>query len=223
MTWPFSGIWAPLTEGVVDVLGKPVGLSVVDCGHLSLPSGRLFCCDVFNELEVEGLVLRVPAGSYPVRLTVADVGGRLDGSERVEAYLSVVLAEGVKEASHRPLVPDVVEEEVPEGEFHALELEGDTVALVDAETFERCMPDPEDWEEEVFDGGEEPWYELLDDPDLIREGTANVVLPLATNGENAVLCHAGWGEGRYPVMGSFDSSGRLLAVHLDFQVVGSFQ
>jgi Protein of unknown function (DUF4241) len=212
-----------MTEGVVDVLGKPVGLSVVDCGHLSLPSGRLLCCDLFSELEVEGPELRVPAGRYPARLTVADVSGRLDGSELVEAYLSLVLVEGEKEASHRPLVPDPAEEELPEGEFHAVELDSDTVAMVDAEAFERCMPDPEDWEEEVFDGGEQPWYELLDDPDVIREGTANVVLPQAEQGENALLCHAGWGEGRYPLMGSFDSSGRLIAVHIDFQVVGSFE
>jgi Protein of unknown function (DUF4241) len=219
MAWPFSGIWAPLTDGVVEVLGKPIGLSVVDCGELSLPSGQLLCCDPFTEEEAVDLVIPVPAGRYPVRLTVADVSGRLDGSQLVEAYLSLILRDG-KEASHEPLTPDG--EEPGEGEFIGVEVATETVAMVDAEAFERSMPDPGDWEAEVFDGGPEPWYEALEDPYRIREGTANVVLPLAEAEENAILCHAGWGEGRYPVMGGFDRSGRLVAVHLDFQVVGTF-
>src|ERR1700716_2519126 len=104
MAWPFSGIWAPITDGVVEVLGKPIGLSVVDCGELFLPSGQLLCCDPFSEVESEDPVIRVPAGRHQVRLTLADVSGRLDGSQLVQAYLSIVLAGG-KEASHRPLVP----------------------------------------------------------------------------------------------------------------------
>jgi hypothetical protein len=219
MAWPFSGIWAPLTEGVVEVLGKPVGLSVVDCGELFLPGGQLLCCDPFAEVEGSDPVIQVPAGRHRVRLTLADVSGRLDGSQLIEAYLSLVLTGG-REASHRPLVPDG--EEPEEGEFVGVEVATDTVALVDAGAFERGMPDPDDWEEEVFEGGREPWYEALEDPHRIREGTANLVLPLAEGEENVVLCHAGWGEGRYPVMGGFDRSRRLVAVHIDFQVVGTF-
>jgi len=34
-----------------------------------------------------------------------------------------------------------------------------------------------------------------------------------------VIVHSGWGDGAYPVVGSFDGSDRLVAVHIDFQVV----
>jgi hypothetical protein len=204
-----------LAEGVVNVLSRLVGLSVVDCGQLWLPSGQVLYCDPFTELEIEGPVLSVPPGRYSVRLTLADMSGQLDGSELAEAFLSLVLVEGGEEASHRPLVSQAEGKSFPNG----VELNGDTVAVVDAEAFKRCMPPPEEWEEEVFEGGREPWYELLDDPELIRAGVANVILPLAQQGENAILCHAALGEGNYPVVGSYDASGRLLAVHLDFQLM----
>lgn len=54
---------------------------------------------------------------------------------------------------------------------------------------------------------------------IIRSGLANLILPLAQNGENIIIIHAGWGDGRYPVVGSFDVNHQLLAVHIDFFVV----
>jgi hypothetical protein len=201
---------------VVEVAGKPVGLSVVECGHLSLGSGRLLCRDAFSEAEEEGLALRVPPGRYPVRLTLADMSGRLDGSELAEAYLTIVLAPG-EEASLRPLAQEGDAGE--DDELDVVEVGSDAIAIVDAAAFERCMPDPETWVADVFEGGDEPWYELLDDPDEIREGVANLVLPLADEGENIILCQAGWGDGRYPLIGSFDDSDRVLAIHVDLQVM----
>lgn len=64
----------------------------------------------------------------------------------------------------------------------------------------------------------------------IREAYASIIfsahteayrkaLPLAKDGENLILFHSGWGDGCYPVVGSFDSSGRLVAAHIDFFVI----
>jgi hypothetical protein len=33
------------------------------------------------------------------------------------------------------------------------------------------------------------------------------------------LFHSGWGDGVYPVIGSFDSAGHLHAAHIDFLVL----
>ncbi|HEX4214841.1 MAG TPA: DUF4241 domain-containing protein [Candidatus Dormibacteraeota bacterium] len=268
-TWPFGGIWAALGEGVIELAGKPVGLSVVDCGELSVASGHLLAIDLFGPNEDDGLGVRVPPGRYPVRLTLADVSGRLDGSNLVEAYLSVVLGDG-EESSRRVLGPegegddgaplaledeaeevddpegeedpeseedlegdeeeddeddedDDEEGDLVEGEFRAVAVDSDTVALVDEDALVSLMPDPSAWEDDVFAGGPDPWYDVLDDPDEVREGAANVELPGAERGENAILCRAGWGDGRYPFVGSFDESGDLIAVHLDLQVVGTFE
>src|SRR5256885_9267918 len=105
MSWPESGVWAPLAEGVVEVLDRPYGLEVVDCGELAVPSGRLSCFDPLTAFPEEMAVVEIPAGRYPVRLTLADVSGSLSGADVRSAYLSVILDEA-PEAEHRILSED---------------------------------------------------------------------------------------------------------------------
>jgi hypothetical protein len=38
----------------------------------------------------------------------------------------------------------------------------------------------------------------------------------------ALGAHSGWGDGFYPVIGTYDDRGRLAGVHIDLQVVGDF-
>ena len=212
MGWPFSGLWAPMTEGVVDVLGRPVGLSVIDSGELVVGSGELLCCDPLSDDPGEGPVVPLPVGRHRVLLTVADVSGNLDGSHLVEAYVSVVVAQG-DEHHHRPLVPRG--ESVEEGEFVGVPVETGAVALLDADGFERCVPDLDDWADEI--------EVVLEDTEPVREGAQLLALPEASEGENAAVCRAGWGNGRYPLVGSFTEDDELLAVHLDLEVVGTFR
>jgi hypothetical protein len=68
-------------------------------------------------------------------------------------------------------------------------------------------------------GGDELWFVQMDDPNHIRSGLANLMLPLAQNGENIIIIHSGWSDGRYPVVGSFGANQQLLAVHIDFFVI----
>lgn len=201
-----------MTEGVVDVLGRPIGLSTIDCGELALPSGDLLCCDPLADEPGEGPVVRVPAGRHRVWLTVADVSGSLDGSHLVEAYLSIVLAEG-EEHHHEPLAPS--DETVADNEFIGVEVETGAVALLDADAFERCVPDLDDWADEI--------EVVLEDSEPVRDGAQILVLPDAEEDENAAVCRAGWGNGHYPLVGSFAEDGKLLAVHLDLEVVGAFE
>jgi hypothetical protein len=58
----------------------------------------------------------------------------------------------------------------------------------------------------------------MDNPDHIRAGLANIPLPLATEGTNIVISHSGWGDGFYPVVGGYDATGGLVAVHIDLLV-----
>lgn len=212
MTWPFSGLWAPMTEGVVDVLGRPYGLSVVESGELAVPSGRLLCCDPLADEPGDGPVYAVPAGRHRVVLSVADVSGNLDGSHLVEAYLSIVVGRG-EEDHHRPLVP--VDETVGDDEFLGVSIETGTVALVDADAFEGGVPDLDDWADEI--------EVVLEDAEPVREGAQLVTLPDAENEENAAICRATWGNGLYPLIGGFTEDDRLIAVHADLEVVGAFR
>lgn len=212
MAWPESGVWAPLAEGIVEVLDRPYGLEVVDCGELAVPSGRLCFLDPLTGYPEETSVVEVPPGRYAVRVTLADVSGSLSGADVRAAYLSLVLSD-VPEADHRLLSEP---EDEDEEDFSGVAVESDAVAMVDQEAFQRLVP------ERRFDRQAQAWADQLEDADEIRNGVANVELPGAEEGETIVLAASTWGDGLYPIMGSFDEDGHLVAVHLDLQVVGTF-
>jgi hypothetical protein len=187
----------------------------MDLGVLRLPSGRLEASDPFVNLG-QGLVIAVPPGDYPVRVTVADVSDAQDRSHEREAYFSLVLSPGVT-ARAAAMTPEGSE---PPGDtgFYGVPVDAGTVAFADAEAVSRCMP-AGNWYEDLFDTGrDDSWFSLMDSATHLAPGYADIVMPLATAGENVVLAHSGWGDGVYPVVGTYDSNGTLLAVHIDLGV-----
>jgi hypothetical protein len=214
VAWPFSGPFAPLQEGMVDVV-EPEGtrawhLHVVDLGLLKVPSGRLVACDPLVNLT-DGVVLRVPAGEYPVKVTVADVSEQQDGSHLREAYLSVILRQG-QPATHAVVIPPGSKPPEPDT-YYSVGVDSGTVGFVDEVSAKTLLP-----------GGDVPdvWQAEMEADSPLPNGYANIVLPLAKNGENVVMSHSGWGDGAYPVVGAYDGDGRLLSLHIDLQVVGDF-
>lgn len=204
----------PLTAGVVP--GTKWAHRVVDLGELQVPSGRIEACDPFVTLG-EGLHFEVPAGTYPVRMTVADVSDEQDGSHLREAYLSVVLAPG-EPVNSEILVP-LGEPAPPADEYYGVGVDAGTVGFVDAAAVATGMPPSQQWYDEIFDNGtEDSWFALMDSESHLTAGAANIVLPKAVGGENVVLCHSGWGDGFYPVVGSYDAAGTLISLHIDLQV-----
>src|SRR5215203_6878279 len=63
------------------------------------------------------------------------------------------------------------------------------------------------------------WFASKEDPRHIREGIANLPLPLGRDGSNLVLFPSGWGDGVYPVIGGYDAEGGLVAVTIHFSVI----
>jgi hypothetical protein len=82
------------------------------------------------------------------------------------------------------------------------------------------------FDEDVYDNaiatGPDRWTELLNAASPLSAGFVNVPLPSAPNDENIVICSSGWGDGVYPVNGTYDVHGNLTGVHIDLQVVGDF-
>jgi hypothetical protein len=223
-SWPNNPTWAALkNEETVATKDGPMFLWTVACGDLLLPSGRLVACDPFVFLEPgNNSHVVVPAGRFPVIVTLADVSPAQDRSHVREAYASIVFRAGAE--SHRKALPLAREgEERPDPEsddFVGFGVDAGTACFVDDAVVGPCMPDPSTWYADLFENQRpECWFNRMDDPNHIREGIANIVLPLAKNGENLVLFHSGWGDGVYPVIGSFDGEGRLLAAHIDFFVM----
>jgi hypothetical protein len=199
--------------------GAPAKLTVHDLGVLRVPSGKVGACDPFVNLSYP-LVVQVPQGDYPVRVTVADVSEEQDGSHLREAYLSLVLSEAdsvTVEAADGPDGPP------PAGQYFTVGVDAGTVAFVDAEAALRCMPDPTTWYEGVFESDDaNSWFSLMDADGPHPAGTANIVMPLASNGENVVLSHSGWGDGFYWLLQTRDAEGNLTGIHIDLAVVGRF-
>ena len=199
--------------------GAVATLTVRDLGDLQVTSGRLAACDPFVNL-VDPLVTLVEPGTYPVRVTVADVSEEQDGSHLREAFLSLILAEGtaatIEPAHSESAGPP------PAGQWYGVGVDAGTVAFTDASAIASGMPEnPRTWYDELFDNGRpDSWFSLMDADGDQLPGFANIVLPRATDGANLVLSHSGWGDGFYPLVLTRDADGTVLGVHLDLLVVG---
>jgi hypothetical protein len=102
MPYPNVGFWSALDDGrrvpVGD--GKHYVLSVIDCGFLVMPTGRLVACDPLAMLQKDNdLCLQVPPGRNRVLVTLADVSDANDGSHIREAYATLMLDETAAEAA----------------------------------------------------------------------------------------------------------------------------
>jgi hypothetical protein len=193
--------------------GKPDGArhaqTVHDLGVLRVPSGRLEACDPITMLG-EGVVVDVPPGAYPVRLThVVDVEDGLSGA----AYLSVVVRADLPVSEVRT----VTSAQDPE-ELAWVITDSAGIGFVDHEAVDRCMP-PDGEREELILDGDPPhtpsWLDLLDAPDHVREDSADIRLPQATHEENVILARTWMGQGDHVVVTTHTADGVLLAVHID--------
>ena len=219
MAEPDGIAWRALHPGTVVVGGDPHEITVVDCGELSLPSGRLVAADPFVTLTRENDYYLVPSGRYPVRVTLDTTMGR-------EMYVSLLLS-SAPEVARAPLIPYR-----PNGEpypppdaddEYGVPVDAGTVCFVDDEAVRQGMPEDElEWYESVFDtGGDGCWFSEMDATTPLGAGLANIPLPLATDGANIILCHSGWGDGFYPVIGGYDADKRLVAVHIDLRLIAA--
>lgn len=209
--WPFQ----PLTTGKLPELRFQHAQR--ELGTLRVASGQVRACDPYVNLDEE-FDFAIPPGNYRVVVTVADVSDAQDWSHTREAYLSLVLSDA-EPVRHEKLAP-LGKDPAPAGEFYGIGVDAGMVGFVDSAAVATAMPgDATLWYDEVFDTGEpDSWFRLIYSEDHLFEGAANIVLPLATDGENVILCSSGWGDGFYPVVGSYDAQNNLVALHIDLFV-----
>jgi hypothetical protein len=224
MSWPNNPTWSAGRNGVTVATERgDFYLWTIPCGSLLVPSGKLSVCDPFAFMRPrDNPHIITPTGKFPVTVTLADVSGNLDRSHIREAYASIHFADGqesyrktlalAKEGEDRPMT---------EGdEYIGFAVDAGTACFVDDSVLETCMPDKSTWLADLFENERSDcWFARMDDPNHIRDGIADIPLPLGRNGENLILFHSGWGDGVFPVVGSYDSDHRLLAAHVDFFVI----
>jgi Protein of unknown function (DUF4241) len=225
MEWPNGDDWKALADGeIIERWGIDVEIAVVDCGELVLPYGRLLICDPFIFMRpTNATIVTIPPGRYPLKVTIADVSGQRDGSHVREAYATLLLAES--EEIERRFI-QLFEEGQPEpgldeGEFLGFAVDAATACFVDDGAITSGMPaDESKWHDEIFENSSpESWISRMDDPTHIRPGLANVPLPFATDGSNAILMHSGRGDGIFPVIGGYDKEENLVRIHVDFNLI----
>ena len=226
MPYPNAAFWSALDDGrrvpVGD--GKHYVLSVIDCGSLVLPTGRLTMCDPIVGLETGSLFfVQVPPGRYRVRITLADVSDANDGSYLGVAYATLMLDETAIEVTRRIITP-IADGPCPpeldaEGKFFGFPVDAGLACFMDQGVVDALMPETGWFNDQLSDWFFDLWSERLDNPGHIRSGIANIPIPDATNGETIVIFSSGWGDGYYPIVGGFDASDRLVRVHIDFFVV----
>lgn len=126
------------------VLGWKHVRTVHDLGMLRVPSGRLEASDPFVMLG-SGLVFLIPPGTYPVKVTVADVSDSGDGSHLRESYLSVILHEGQPARIENVRPEGVADEEWDQamraGEHFGIGVDAGTVGFADAAAVATSMPE----------------------------------------------------------------------------------
>ncbi len=224
LMWPNFPLWSAGKDNVqATVRGKLHPQWVVPCGELVMPTGDLVACDPFAAMRAkDNAYIRVPKGKHAVSVTLVDLSPQQDRSHIREAYASIHFRK--EDEAYRKAIPlatdDKHRSEPVEDNFQGFFVDAGTACFVDAWSVAHGMPEESLWYEKVFENNEpECWFNRMDDPNHIRAGIANITLPLSKNGENLILFHSGWGDGTYPVVGSFDSRGNLLSAHIDFFVV----
>ncbi len=216
MRWLNTPAWQALQPGQHQIDDELHHLVVIECGDLMLPSGRLVAEDPFVTLTRQNPYYLVPAGAYPVRVTIDETIER-------EMYVSLILAP-TDEAERRLLIPYQPDgERYPEpeaGSYYGVTVDAGAVCFVDDEAIQQGMPvDSSTWHDELFQNDRDDcWFNLMDNPAHIRAGLANILLPRATDGANIIICHSGWGDDFYPVVGGYDAQGNLVAVHIDLLI-----
>ena len=224
MQYPNEINWSALKSEIISNGEKKIKLTPISCGKLNLSSGKLIVCDPFARMnKSDNAFVKIQAGEYEVIVTLADVSPNLDGSHFREAYASLIIDENAIEA-YRECIEltksgEPSKQPLNNGEFYGYGVDAGTACFADAEAIDLYMPPEETWYEGLFENNDSNcWFEQMDNENLIRNGIANIPLPLNKD-ENLILFHSGWGDGVCPVVGGYDSNGKLIAIHTDFFVM----
>ncbi|QKW07499.1 DUF4241 domain-containing protein [Streptomyces sp. NA04227] len=198
-----------LHTGEGHAAGRTVQLTVSELGKVSVPSGTLGMGDPGYADPDALLQVPVPPGEHPVLVT-RFVRTRDDGTPwTCNAALSVIIAghgNGMPPEARRGPLPTSVPGADPDG-CDVVGVDGGEVAVLDWTAFHDLWERDEEALETYF----------LDELSALSRP---LDVPLLGRPENVITDSSGYGDGGYPVYGSFSAKGQLLAVHVDFNNAG---
>ena len=201
----FSGLFAE-GQKVDSEIGRVV-LGMRPAGTLTVTSGWVVACDPVSSPELEPFTRPVPAGAFPVTLSVAHFE---DGDRRVAGAL-VRFADREAASWELALRPGDDPSELEEGEVFGYPVDSGTGCFMDESTARLILDhtDPEEFADA-----------LTAELDKTYEDTwswANVELGPDT-GANLVAFSAGVGDGFYASYFGLDADGEVVCLVTDFSL-----
>lgn len=198
-------------------------LTVYDLGDIHLPSGQVEVCDPFTAIG-QSLVFSCPKGSFPVKVTVADVSLAQDGSELRHAYASIIFSPGEPGKFAAVYPESFTKKQCAQIPYLSVAVKGEAVAFVDA-TAAKMLGAESDLQHDKpqLSAAVAGWRQLIDDPQHYHQGLVNTQLPGVQQQENICIGFSGWGNGSYPIIGGYDADGQLISLHVDLLVVGDYR
>ncbi len=174
-------------------------------GNLLLPSGELVACDPFVSPEAEPFNLKLPRGTFPVVLSVAEI----DSDERV-AYATVRFAQGA------PVTWEILS--ARKQDVSTLEKSEMWVYGVDSGT--GCFMDRVAGRvlEQTMRKQENFFETLIADMEKTYRDTWNW-LDMKFGEGNLIAFSSGYGDGIYPTFAGRDGNGEISVVVTEFDVV----
>ncbi|HEY0171815.1 MAG TPA: DUF4241 domain-containing protein [Pyrinomonadaceae bacterium] len=184
-----------------------VSLRVKPAGDLTVTSGRVVACDPLVSPDVEPFDRRVPAGTFPVILSVA----HFEDEDRRVAAAMLRFAERAPASWELALRPGEELSALTEGEVFGYPVDSDTGCFMDAEAARLLLSGAD---EQAFADA------IIVEMDETYEDTwswANVELD-AGAGHNVVAFSTGVGDGLYASYFGLDEGGRVVCLVTDFSL-----
>jgi hypothetical protein len=203
-------IYQEFTDGAtITALGYDIVLRRRSVGNLELPTGRLIACDPLDHPDSDPFAHRLPPGSYPVKLVVADM--------RDETHLAYAIIELGDQPARRWQLALAEGEEAPkkEGEGEGYQVLSSVGCFMDAAVAQRLV---NYWEVVTEEEDDELLRDLRGQLRKQRKwGAGYANIGAAQLGANIIAFEAG--EGYFPTYLGFDEQGHLTRVVTDFQVL----
>jgi hypothetical protein len=175
---------------------------------LLVPTGRVVACDPFTSPDAEPFAREVPAGAYPVTLSVAHFD---DGDERVAAAM-VRFAGREAVTWEMALTAEDDPAELGEGEIFGYGVDSGSGCFMDEAAAESLTDRMERDERYV----EEMAAEM--DKTYVDTWSWASLAPGETDPSNVVAFSSGVGDGRYASYFGLDAEGNVVSLVTDFSL-----
>jgi hypothetical protein len=186
-----------------------------EIGQLVVPTGRIVACDPLVFPETRPFRKRVPAGRYPVILSIAHIPPA-EGTGVVDQRIAcAMLCLGRRVPRRWQMAAQAGQplQALKPDEFYGYPVDSGTGCFVDlkaARVLDKRMSEDPDYFEQLLAAAKPVYVHTRDWADFPLE---------AETGMNVVFFSSGFGDGTYPSYWGYDGAGGLACLVTDFRVL----